>query len=354
VNSPGAYLYVLYGEDTFTRDERVASLKERMRALVAGEHNLTVLEGADATVAGLRQVADAAPFLAERRMVVVHGLIGRLQGRGARRRAGAARRSPRAAGPPAVRGRPAQAAEAPTDEYGELLAYLPRVPEATSIIFVEDAGIDAKAVAGAMPRGRGLVREFPRPRDVAGWIRGQAKLVELELDEGAVRLLAQLGGDDLRRLDGELRKLAAYAAGARVTRADVQELVVGRDVAIWALLDALAERRRERALEALRRLYGQGEPPEALLTRDIGPLFRRLLLAKELDLLPAAERGRVDPAALGLNPRTLDRLAEQAAAFEREELEGALEVLLDLERRIKTGETEPEPALELVLVKLCA
>jgi len=41
VNSPGGYVYVLYGEDTFGRDEAVQNLKERMRALPAGDHNLT-------------------------------------------------------------------------------------------------------------------------------------------------------------------------------------------------------------------------------------------------------------------------------------------------------------------------
>jgi DNA polymerase-3 subunit delta len=341
VNSPGAYLYLLYGEDTFTRDEQVQRLKERMRSLPAGEHNLTVLAGPDATVAGLRLVADAVPFLAERRMLVVHELLGRLQGRGTPRRGSRGRR-PNTAGAPA------------DDEYAELLAYLPSVPDTTSIVFVEGSGVVVDALAHALPSGRGLIREFPRVRDVAGWIRNQARTVGVDLDEGAVRLLASLGGDDLRRLDMELNKLVAYAAGARVTRADVQELVVGRDIAIWGLLDALAERRRDRALEALRKLYSQGEPPEALVTRDIGPLFRRLLVAKEIGALPAAERRKVDPAAVGLNPRMMDRLSDQAAGFEREELERALELLLDLERKIKTGETEPEPSLELTLLKLCA
>jgi len=53
VNSPGGYVYILYGEDTFGRDEAVQSLKDRMRALPAGEHNLTEL-GPETTVTALR------------------------------------------------------------------------------------------------------------------------------------------------------------------------------------------------------------------------------------------------------------------------------------------------------------
>ncbi len=346
MNSSGAYLYVLHGEDAFSRDEALRGLKDRMRALPAGEHNLTELTGPDATLAALRQNADALPFLADRRMVVVHGLLGRLQGQGGPRRPGRARRAP------------AKAEQTGTGDGGELqalLAYLPTIPQETSVVLVEGAGVQTKDVAEAVPRGRGLVREFRRVWDVAGWIRTRARTQGVDIDESAVRQLALLGGDDLRRLDNELQKLAAYVAGGRVTRAEVQELVVGRDTAIWALLDALAERRRDGALDALRRLYAQGEPPEALLGRDIAPLYRRLLLAKELQLLPRDERARTEPAAVGLNPnpKVLDKLLQQVAGFDRAELEAALETLLDLDRQIKTGETGAETSLELAIVELC-
>ena len=60
----------------------------------------------------------------------------------------------------------------------------------------------------------------------------------------------------------------------------MRELVVGRDIAVWSLLDGLAERRLDKALTALRQLYAQGEPPEALLGRDIAPHYRRLMVAR--------------------------------------------------------------------------
>jgi DNA polymerase-3 subunit delta len=334
VNSPGAYVYVLYGEDGFSRDEALQTLKERMRALPAGEHNLTELAGPQATVAELRAAADAVPFLAERRMVVVRGLLGRLQGRAA----------------PARRGRRAPSTE--YDEYQALLDYLPELPASTSVVFVEDGPVDVDTLAAAVPRGRAFVRPFGRVDDVAGWVRRQARKLEVELDETAVRELALLGGDDLRRLDNEIRKLGAYAPDRAITRADVQTLVAGRDLSVWSLLDALADRRPERALRALRGLYAQGEAPEALVARDMAPLYRRLLVAKELSLADRHVRAKVDPAALGVNPRSLPRLTEQADRFERDELERALELLLDADRQMKTGEAQPEPAVELVVAKL--
>jgi DNA polymerase-3 subunit delta len=315
----------------------VHTLKERMRALAAGDHNLSEL-GPDTTIGTLRMSADVVPFLAERRMVLVRGLLGRLAGRGT-----GARRSARSR----------KTAESAPDEFQALLDYLPDVPQTTSLVFVEDGKLNADPIERAIPRGRAALREYPRVLDVPAWVRNRARLIGVDVDESAVRELASLGGGDLRRLDSELRKLADFAAGRTVTRGDVREMVVGRDVAIWTLLDGLAERRAEKALAALHALYNQGEPPEALLGRDIAPHYRRLMVARELSLASREERARVDVAALGLNPATLGRWSDQAAGFDRVELEHALEVLLELDRHIKLGETEPEPALEVAVVRLC-
>jgi DNA polymerase-3 subunit delta len=341
VNSPGGYIYILYGEDAFSRDEAVHTLKERMRGLPAGEHNLTDLSGNDATFASVRMAADAVPFLADRRMVLVRGLLSRLAGRG-----GGGRRPPRRGARPA--------ADTTLDELQALVDYLPFVPQTTSLVFVEEGRLNPELLTAAIPRGRAFVREFPRMQDVAGWVRARARLLEIDVDESAVRELSLLGGSDLRRLDSELKKLGAYANGRTVTRADVHAMVMSRDVQVWALLDGLAERRLEKALRALHSLYGQGESPEALLGRDIAPHYRRLLLARELSVASREERARVDPAALGLNPATLSKWTEQAERFESIELQRALELLLDLDRQIKTGETTPELSLELAIVHLCS
>jgi DNA polymerase-3 subunit delta len=341
MNSPGGYVYILYGEDTFGRDEAVQTLKERMRALPAGEHNLTEL-GPETTLAALRAAADVVPFLAERRMVVVRGLLGRLSGRG-----GGGRR-------PSVRSRKPAAADAGPDETQLLLHYLADLPQTTSLVFVEDGRLDPAPLKTVIPHGRAAIREYPRVIDVAGWVRNRAKQAGVNLDEAAVRELAQLGGTDLRRLDSELRKLADYAAGRAVTRADVRELVVGREMAVWTMLDGLSERRADKALGAFRLLLRQGEPIGALFGRDIVPHYHRLLVARELSLLTRAERLRVDVSALGMNPATVGRWMDQAARFDPSELERSIELLLTVDRQIKLGETEPEPSIEVAIVQLCS
>jgi DNA polymerase III delta subunit len=125
-------------------------------------------------------------------------------------------------------------------------------------------------------------------------------------------------------------------------------------MAVWALLDGLSERRTDKALAAFRSLLGQGEPIGALFGRDIVPHYHRLLVAREISQLSRAERTRVDVSALGLNPATVGKWMDTAARFEPAELERSMELLLNLDRQIKLGETEAEPSVEVVIVQLCS
>src|SRR2546423_1798334 len=73
-------IYVLWGTDRFTRAEQVRGLKRRMLAEPFGEYNLSVLSGDDVTVRDVRAVADTLPFMGDRRLIVVEGLLGRIAG----------------------------------------------------------------------------------------------------------------------------------------------------------------------------------------------------------------------------------------------------------------------------------
>src|SRR5205823_1408543 len=209
------------------------------------------------------------------------------------------------------------------------------LPQTTSLVLVEDGRLIPGPLQAVIPRGRAVIHEYPRV-EVPHWLRARAKFVGVDLDEGAVRELAMLGGADLRRLDTELHKLADYAAGHTITRADVREQVVGRELDTWALLDALSERDTAKALTAYRSLCNHGVQFGAIFGGAIVPHFHRLLVARELSLASPQERARADVAAMGLNPATVGKWTQQAMAFDRRELERAMQLLLDPDRQIKT------------------
>lgn len=322
-------IYLLYGDDEFAIGERVAELKAQQRARSGGEYNLDELDGRVVAPRELLGAAETVPFLADQRLVIVTGLLARLSG-GAR-----------------PRGRKGSAAS--DDELEQTLGRLGALPATTVLVLVE-ASADPALLAGRIPSGRLRVEQYARPKpwELESWIAARAKRLGGAIEPAAVRLLASLGIEEPRQLDQELRKLFTYAAGRPVRPADVQLLVAGA-TNVFAFLDAVADGRRGAALAALRALVRQGERAEALLPQ-LAALVRRLLV---LALLREARRDpERDGAAYGLNPRTAGKLARQARRFSVAALEAAYRKLLDLDRQIKTGQADPEPALELLVAEL--
>jgi len=346
-------VYVLYGSDRFTRDEQVRGLKRRMLEQPTGEYNLSEFSGAEFSLSDVRAAADALPFIADRRLVILEGLLGRLAdtAKAAPRRGRSKSTAPGSAGvPPApveAGGTPALPGQSPLEAF---LAYLADVPETTALVLVEDQ-LDPTLVAARIPPERAHIRGYdrPRPGDLSRWVERRAKHWGGTIELAATRKLSQLQPDDLGLLDHEVRKLVTYADGRAVTTEDVELLSTSPEVTIFGLIDAVAEGRRGEALNHLRSLAQRGERPEAVVPQ-IAALLRRLVQARELldQGLPPREVQR----RLGVHPFVAEKTERQARAYRVEQLEAALHLLLQTDRAIKTGEAEPELALELLILDL--
>jgi DNA polymerase-3 subunit delta len=341
-------IYVLWGTDRFTRDEQVRGLKRRMLAEPCGEYNLTVLSGDDVRVRDVRAVADALPFMGDRRLVVVEGLLGRIAGTAKPARRG---RGSRAGTSTAKKSASKAKAEEPAAEEGgpvvELTTMLQDLPDSTALVFVEDQ-IDPSLIESWLPPGRGHVRGYdrPRPADLGRWIERRAKHHGGRIDMAAIRQLSQLAPDDLGLLDCEILKLITYADGRAVTVDDVTLLSASPEINIFALLDAVGQNQRGPALTHLRQLFQRGERSEAIVPQLAGS-FRRLIQAREL--LDQGMRGPALAGKLGVHPFVAEKTERQARQYRMEQLESALRLLLRTDQSIKTGEAEPELALELFI-----
>src|SRR4051812_32855872 len=344
-------IYVLWGTDRFTRDEQVRGLKRRMLSEPCGEYNLSILTGDTVKVSDVRAVADALPFMGDRRLVVVEGLLGRIAG---------------TAKPSARRGRTSRAgtstakkatskAKAPASDDSapehtplmELTALLHELPESTALVLVEDQ-IDPALVESWLPKARAHIKGYdrPRPADLGRWIERRSKHHGGRIDAAAIRQLSQLAPDDLGLLDAELLKLITYADGRAVTLDDVTLLSASPEVTIFALLDAVGQNQRGPALTHLRQLFQRGERSEAIIPQIAGSL-RRLIMAREL--LDQGVRGGALAGKLGVHPFAAEKTERQARQYRVEQLEAALRLLLRTDQAIKTGEAEPELALELFI-----
>lgn len=344
--------YILYGDDEFSRAEALA----HMRALVAGgdpaltELNTTILDGKQLTIGELRHHCEAIPFMAQKRLVIVNGLLVRLS-------------SGRGAGRP----QPADASEGAGDEgrpsswkrdfVQALIAYLPKLPDPTRLVFVEGGTLKRShpVLKFAISQGEGAgahVREFrsPTARDLPRWIQERARAKGGELSGEAVALLATLIGADLRLLDQELEKLTVYANGQLVSGADVRALVSrAREASIFELVDCLGRRTPGRALHLLQELLDDGKAPLYVLSMLVRQI-RILIQVSEL-----RDRGLTEQQmakSLGLHPYAVQKAKAQSHQFDMQRLEAAHDRLVQTDWAIKTGEIEDTLALHLLVVDL--
>ncbi len=329
---------LLYGKDDFSAREALAALKAELDANgLLGEGAVRV-EGASARPEELLSTCQTLPFLSERRLVVVDGLLGRFDTGGRGRRRQASKRRGRASAPEL----------GPWEPFAEALHNL---PETTDLVFI-DGELEARNPLFQALRPLAQVREFKalKQNEVAGWIKQRAQHHELSIEPRAIAALAMLVGSDLWTLDSELQKLGTGAAGNQITEADVRSMVsLARDPSVFAMADAAIEGRARDAADLVQRLLADGEPPQRLLTM-LARQYRMLLLTKEL--LAQGHRAPEISARLHVQGFVMQRLLKQAPSYTIERLRRAYRKLLQADLSIKRGIYDDETALELLLLEL--
>ncbi len=334
--------YVFHGEDEFSQREQLAAFKARLGDPSLVALNTSVFDGRTVTLGELRHACDSIPFLADVRLVIVEGWLTHL----ASRRGGGE-------GKKDAEDEPAPSSRKVIEE---LITYLPQMPDTTRLVFVEPKRIRENhpvlVLAKSDPQ-RGIVKAFDPPRGDAliDWIIARARMHGGAISFPAAQLLAESVGEDLRLLDGEIRKLVTYVGGRRpVGEADVKLLTpYAGEANIFQMVDALAQRRGQEAVRLMHRLLDGGKHPLELLSM-IARQFRLLIQTKEL-----LEQGRRPPdiaRELGVQPFVADKLMRQARNFSLAQLEAVYRRLLEIDIAIKTGEMEGVLALDLLVAGL--
>lgn len=324
--------YVFHGEDEFTRSETLASFKRRLGPSDTVDLNTTVLDGKGLTLADLHHTCDALPFLAEKRLVIVRGLLATLVSRKGQ-----------------------SLSEAKQDLLDALIDYLPNLPPTTRLVFVEEKALPSShpVVKLAKQKPQGYVKRFERPdtKALPQWIRKRVEMHGGEIEHKAAHRLAAVVGADLRLLDQEIVKLVTYTAGERaIEEPDVDILVpYSQEAVIFDLVDALGHRDGRTAAQTLHRLLEEGEHPLGLLGMIVRQ-FRLLIQVKELKAKGASARDVAN--TLGIHPFPASKLHTQASHFTAAQLEKVYRHLSETDVGIKTGEIRSEVALDLLVAGL--
>jgi DNA polymerase III subunit gamma/tau len=185
--------------------------------------------------------------------------------------------------------------------------------------------------------------DFQRPslEQIAEVVRRVAAAESIEIEDGAVALIARSATGSFRDALGTLDQLVAFG-GDSVTTDEVVEVLGAADAdLLFDTTDALASGNAKGALEAVERLSRSG--------RDPGQ-FARDLIAHLRQLLVARATGEI-PESFTVTVARPDRLEEQAKQANDAKLVGAIDALSAAVAGMREGD-DPRLTLEVALLKV--
>lgn len=332
----GRLLYVLYGEDNFSLSQVLNEIKSTIGDETALATNTTVLDAPQVTIDQLRTVAEAMPFLAEKRLVIIQGLLERFdpRARSGRRRKNAG-----------VSGR--------HNEYQPLADYLVAVPDSTVLVLV-DGKISGKNPLLNSLSGKAKMKSFPllAKDQLMQWMEKRVTSRGGSISAQAAQLLERYIGSNLWVMASEIDKLILFTGGRQIEADDVRRVVsYVQEASVFELADAILEFRGGVAEKLAEQLMQKGASPAyilVMLTRQA----RLIVRAKELKNQRRSESeimGRLEMTS----PFILRRTLEQASRYTAARLKEVYHRLLETDLAIKTGKYDAELALNILIAELC-
>ncbi len=326
-------IYLLFGEDELSLQETLTSIKNDVGPDELRDVNITKLNGDEVKYDELTATCDTVPFLSDKRLVIVEGLLGRLT-----------QATSRAGGRDDSR-------QSKSSEWDGLLERLSAMPPTTVLVFVEGRLNTNSALVNKL-RPLADVRSFPLPgrNDLRGWIADRAAKLRVDIEPGAVNTLAETIGNDVRVIDMELQKLALYRWGGKVRQQDVEDMVsYVKEASIFEAVDAALGGQTGRAIQLVHNILDAGRPPSYLITM-IARQVRLLLLAKDLKQrrVPSVEMGQ----RLRLSGYPLRKTLEQESKFPYERLVYIHRKLLEADLSVKTSGVDEQLVLDMLIGEL--
>lgn len=329
-------LYILWGQDDFSLNQALDKIKGDIGDQAVLSTDTTTLDGHQTSLEQLRSVCETFPFLAEKRLVIVKGLLERFEPRGK-----------------SSRQKKAAQLDSQQDERKSLSDSIGRIPDSTVLVLV-DNDITANNPLLRELADKAEVRSFPPLKDAELRKWAQQRVAEQggSISAGAVELMVKLVGGNLWHMANEIDKLVIFAAGRRIEEDDVRMIVsYAREANVFAMVDAILG-------------FNVGEAErwlEYLLQRGATPAYLMFMLSRQLQMIVRAKELRSQGEAkadiqskLNLTSEfALRKTLEQAGRYPGEQIKRVYGKLLETDLAIKTGKYDSGLALNILIAELC-
>ena len=246
-------VYLFYGEETYLREFYLAEVKKQLVPPGFEAFNFHRLEGKGLTVQALTEAAEAMPMMAERTLVQVTDY---------------------------------DPYKLPEEQRNALVALLNDFPSHCCLVLVFDQAEykpnrTYKKLHAALEKSAQAVQFAQQDqREILKWIAKRFKAAGHTIDAAAAEHLVFTCGGLMTGLVPEIEKIAAYAKGTAVTRADVDAVadpVLSAEV--FKLSDAVLQGHYDQAASILGDLLKMQTEPIMILAA-LGSQLRRIWTAR--------------------------------------------------------------------------
>lgn len=322
-------LFLFTGENTFELAEEVNKWK-RSFLEKHGEANLQVLQGKNLTWSELLEEVRTAPFLGEKRLVIVEGMPGK-----------------------ATKNENEDESKASSSEITKekLESLSGLMHPATILAFFEPVADKRKGVTKFLLKNATVKTFLPKtPNQLIGWLQNLAKENGSELDAKTAVHIISIVGSDQWHLKNECLKLIAYSSDKPTMEEADLVCMPSEKHTVWKMSDLIGSGKSGESVRFARKLQESGEDAFRLwnlflwIARNMATIW---MWKNEKNLSPMAiskEAGIPFPGVRSLMPRV--------NKFSEEEIKSFVKRLVEADEALKTGVIKATGAEPIELVTL--
>lgn len=312
-------VYLFFGEESYLIKEYQKKIYEVLIPSGSEAFNYTFFEGKAVDYLELSDACETLPFMNDKRLVVAKNTELFVQGRKA-------------------------STEAMTD-------YIGGMSDSCVLVFIEEK-VDKRNRLYKEVSKNGHCVEFKKKgeNDLLSFVQEMFKKENIKIDNGTSFYFIRSVGTDMNSLKKEAEKLFSLKKNEGIVyKEDIDNICTkSLETKIFDLVDAIGEKRIDRALEIYNNLLMLKQSPLRILSM-IDRQFRMILQCKYLAKGGASNNNIA--SAIGANGFVVKEYIRQSSNFSNMSLLNAIKDCLNCDVDIKTGKISEELGVEMIIVK---
>lgn len=236
-------------------------------------------------------------------------------------------------------------------EADKIFDYLKDIPEGVCLAFVEDK-INKKSTGCKAVEKNGVCVEFgyQKPPELIRWVAKAFSSYNVRIRKEEAEYLVNICEPGMDDILNEIKKLVDYVGECNeVTKPDIDSLCIKSvQSKVFDMIDSITNGNPSKAYNLLNDMIYLKEPIQKISVL-VARHFKIMFFVKQMSL--KGYKQEKIASELSLNPYIAGKYIKQAGRYGTEILRAALNECLEIDRRTKTGRTDPRTALEAFIAK---